>query len=176
MFTPPDATLKQILGRLPLLPGAALLRLRLPELADRQYEALARELVPRAREVGIQLVLDRQFAAAADCGAAGWHARASKLQSIDSSSHASLWKLASCHDADELLRARELGYDAAVLGPVLATATHTDRSPLGWNAFESLAQGSGLPVYAIGGVGPAQREDAFRHYAQGTAAIRAYWR
>jgi 8-oxo-dGTP diphosphatase len=85
------------------------------------------------------------------------------------------WFGASCHDAADLERARALGADYAVLGPVRATPTHPGATPLGWEGFARLAVGAGLPVYAIGGVGPAEIPQAWRHGAQGVAGISAFW-
>ena len=82
---------------------------------------------------------------------------------------------ASCHDADDLERARAAGCDFAVLGPVRATPTHPSAPVLGWTGFEDLARGAGLPVFAIGGLGDDDVEAARRSGGQGVAAIRAFW-
>ena len=82
---------------------------------------------------------------------------------------------ASCHDADDLERARAAGCDFAVLGPVRATPTHPGAPVLGWTGFEDLARGAGLPVFAIGGLGDGDVAAARRNGGQGVAAIRAFW-
>ena len=82
---------------------------------------------------------------------------------------------ASCHDADDLERARAAGCDFAVLGPVRATPTHPGAPVLGWTGFEDLARGAGLPVFAIGGLGDGDAATARRSGGQGVAAIRAFW-
>lgn len=82
---------------------------------------------------------------------------------------------ASCHDAGALSLARAAGCDFAVLGPVRETATHPSVSTLGWEGFERLARGAGLPVFAIGGLGEDDIAAASRNGAQGVAAIRAFW-
>ena len=76
---------------------------------------------------------------------------------------------ASCHDAAELDRAAALGLDYAVLGPVKATASHPDAAPLGWTRFGELAANRPMPVYAIGGLGRADLDEARRHGAHGVA-------
>jgi 8-oxo-dGTP diphosphatase len=77
---------------------------------------------------------------------------------------------ASCHTRHELERAMQLELDFAVLGPV------KDKSPaLGWDRFRSLAAFSSIPVYAIGGLKPADLEDAWRAGAHGLAMIRGSW-
>jgi 8-oxo-dGTP diphosphatase len=176
VFTPPRADASIVAG-LANLPWRALLRLRLPDLSDEAYESLARRVMPQARDAGLRVVLDRSLAMALACEADGWHAT-SRVVAASGPLPASRpqFTFASCHTAEELLRARQLGFDAAVLGPVQSTATHPDRAPLGWDRFESLSGSSGLPVYAIGGLGPNDETAAFSRYAQGVAGISAYWR
>ena len=82
---------------------------------------------------------------------------------------------ASCHDADDLDRARAAGCDFAVLGPVRATPTHPGAPVLRWNGFARLARGAGMPVFAIGGLGNGDITTALRSGGQGVAAIRAFW-
>ena len=53
-----------------------------------------------------------------------------------------------------------LGLDFAVLGPVLPTASHPGAPTLGWERFSALAAGCSIPVYALGGLKPADLSDA----------------
>ena len=82
---------------------------------------------------------------------------------------------ASCHDAEELARAAALGLDYALLSPVRATASHPGLPPLGWTRFAELVDPAPLPIFALGGLAPADLSDAFRHGAQGIACIRGLW-
>ncbi|RMG38372.1 MAG: Nudix family hydrolase [Gammaproteobacteria bacterium] len=82
------------------------------------------------------------------------------------------WLAASCHDADDLARAQDLGVDFAVLSPVLPTPSHPDADPLGWERFAAWVDGVSLPVFALGGMEPSLLETAWRHGAQGIAGIR----
>jgi 8-oxo-dGTP diphosphatase len=165
VFTPPALPLP---GQ--AVEGPHLLRLRLPGTTDDAYHAQARALDPR------NLLLDRDPQRVAELGAAGFHATAQRLRALRSRPlPPDRWFGASCHGAADLARARALGADYAVLGPVRATPTHPGAAPLGWEPFARLALGAGLPVYAIGGLGPRDLEAAWRHGAQGVAGIGAYW-
>jgi 8-oxo-dGTP diphosphatase len=82
---------------------------------------------------------------------------------------------ASCHTAAELTRAAALGLDYALLSPVKPTGTHPDARPLGWARFQELIEPIPLPVYALGGLGPADLTTAIHHGAQGIAAISGLW-
>lgn len=81
---------------------------------------------------------------------------------------------ASCHDAEELARAEALGVDFVVLGPVQPTRSHPQGTPLGWDGFARLRETSSLPIYALGGLAPAQLAQARRHGAQGIAGISGF--
>jgi 8-oxo-dGTP diphosphatase len=176
VFTPPAVDEQRFARQLEALPDGALVRLRLQSLSDAQYRAFVERW-----SVDVQwdrpLMLDREPAAVVAVGADGFHARADVLERLPARPvPADKWFGASCHDAAGLARARALDADYAVLGPVRATPTHPGATPLGWEGFARLAIGAGLPVYAIGGVGPQDLDTAWRHGAQGVAGIGAYWR
>jgi len=63
-----------------------------------------------------------------------------------------------------------------VIAPVRATASKASAVPIGWDRFAALAAATQSPVYALGGVGPADLETARVHGAHGVAAISALWR
>ena len=158
-------------------PRGALLRLRLPALDDVAYEALARSLRDGVTAAGLRLVVDRDEAMARRIGAAGIHYAQARLQTAPARTGTDdgLLRLASCHDADSIAQAGQLGFDGVVLGPVQQTASHPGATTLGWDGLAALAGPARLPVYAIGGLGPQDKRAAFEHYAQGVAGISAYW-
>jgi 8-oxo-dGTP diphosphatase len=82
---------------------------------------------------------------------------------------------ASCHDADDLKRAEDLGADFALLSPVLPTRSHPDAEPLGWERFAAMVDRANLPVYALGGMHPSMLSRAWQAGAQGVAGIRGLW-
>ena len=84
------------------------------------------------------------------------------------------WVGASCHGADELRRAAELGLDYALLGPVLPTPTHPEATGLGWAGFARLITGTPLPVFALGGMKNAMLAAAQEHGAHGIALMRGW--
>jgi 8-oxo-dGTP diphosphatase len=84
------------------------------------------------------------------------------------------WVGASCHDAEELRRAGELGLDYALLGPVLPTPTHPEAPGLGWAEFARLITDTPLPVFALGGMTNAMLATAQEHGAHGIALMRSW--
>lgn len=180
-FTPPDADARTIIEGLDGLPAGALLRIRLPQLSDRDYESIARAVIAETRPRGLRVVLDRDLDMVRRLGAGGWHITQRRLESADSFASGDepatdVLRIASCHDAGSIRQAAAAGMDAVVLGSVRSTTTHPDRRPLGWGGFADLAASAPIPVYAIGGLGTEDKHDAFAHHAQGVAGISAYWR
>jgi len=174
VFTPPSATEASLRPALPALPRGALLRLRVPALDDEAYAKLAARIVPDAQACGLRVVLDRSPQLVRSLRADGWHANGAQLRTLHARPDLPLC-IASVHDADELQRTRELGFDAAVLGTVAASASHPGGATLGIAEAARLTQRANLPVYWIGGLRRADLAQVQQHYAQGIAAIRAYW-
>ncbi len=154
--------------------GLRLVQLRetaLPKAARASFVAAA---VARCHAHGARALVsgDAQLARAA--GADGVHLPAAQLMTLARRPAFPL-VAASCHDRVELERAARLGCDFAVLGPIMPTATHPGQAGIGWGGFAELAAGLPLPVYAIGGLTPADLAAAQAAGAQGIAAIRAAW-
>lgn len=178
LITPDCAHPEEFLQRLvaALDRGIRLVQLRTPSLPPAAFEALAGEVVAVCRARGAQVLLNTEPELALRLGADGVHLSSPRLQALRARPvPADLWCAASCHDAAELLQARTIGVDFAVLSPVQATASHPQALPLGWRNFERLVWDLPLPVYALGGVGPDDLAAALAARAQGVAAIRALW-
>jgi len=84
------------------------------------------------------------------------------------------WIGRSVHDLAEADAAKAEGADYLLVGPVYPTATHPDRPPLGLEILAQIAK-LGLPVIAIGGIGPGRAREVKAAGAYGAAAIRALW-
>jgi thiamine-phosphate diphosphorylase len=87
---------------------------------------------------------------------------------------AAWWIGRSVHDFAEADAAKAEGADYLLVGPVYPTATHPDRPPLGLDTLAQIAT-LGLPVIAIGGIGPGRVREVKAAGAYGVAAIRALW-
>jgi len=175
VFTPPDITPAALLAGLAHLPRGALLRLRLPALGAADYRALAADVIAAGAAQDLRVLLDRDPELVIALGAAGWHATSTALQTLKARPEGLALCLASAHTREELRRAADLGFDAAVLGSVRPTASHPGQPGLGEAQAEGLTQGANLPVYWLGGMAPDDVAAVQQRYAQGVAAIRAYW-
>lgn len=158
-----------------LTEGLRLIQVREPALAEAERAAFAAETVRRAHAHGAIVVVNGDAELALRVGADGVHLPAAALAGLRLRPELA-WVGASCHGRSELERAAALGLDYAVLGSVKATASHPERAPLGWEAFERMIAGLPLPVFAIGGLAAEDLEPARDRGAHGVAAIRAAWR
>ena len=179
LITGPDPRLPaSFLTRLEaaLAGGIRLVQLRAHELESAAYRQLAEGAFSLCKTAGARLLLNRDAHEVEGVPRHGLHLRARTLAALEQRPGRPEDLVgASCHDAVELARAAALGLDYALLSPVRATASHPGLPPLGWTRFADLVDPTPLPVFALGGLDPADLPDAFRHGAQGIAAIRGLW-
>jgi 8-oxo-dGTP diphosphatase len=154
--------------------GLRLVQVREKTLAPDELQEFATAVIARARARGARVLVNGSFEVAARAGADGVHLSAAQLMAASQRPDCD-WCGASCHDAAELSRARELGVDFVVLGPVAATPSHPRAQLLGWRRLEELIRDYPLPVYAIGGMQAEDLEQAWRCGAQGVAMLRGAW-
>lgn len=174
-FTPAD--LAPALDRIEdaLRGGLRLIQVRGKDWPPELYARYAREIVIRAHAHGARVLINADVDLALSSGADGVHLTAEQLTLSKRRPEVALVG-ASCHGREELRRAEALGADFAVLGPVQPTPTHADATLLGWPGFTAQAAGARIPVFALGGVQPGDRERALSAGAHGVAMIRGAWR
>jgi 8-oxo-dGTP diphosphatase len=167
-----DAQLKRLTQA--LQSGVKLVQLREPELDVAGRMAFVHAAVSLCHQFGARVLVNADQTLAQESGADGVHLRAAQLKEITQRPDFSL-VAASCHGAADLAAAATLGCDFAVLGPVNATTTHPDRTGMGWARFSIEAGFPPLPIFALGGLGWRDMDQARRAGAHGIAAIRAAW-
>lgn len=156
--------------------GIRMVQLRAHPLNDEAYLGLAESALQLCRAHQSLLLLQRpadltDWADMAD----GLHLASRQLMSLNDRPAGARWVGASCHDPAQLRRAQNMGLDYAHLSPVLATASHPEAEPIGWDRFQAWVEPTCLPVYALGGMRSSDLLQAKRQGAQGIAAIGAYW-
>jgi len=162
--------------RAALAAGERMILLRFPQWPRDMVRTLAADLLPEARVQGAHLLLSGDVDGALALGdGAGVQLKAAQLaRQQERPLPSTQWVGASCHDAEDLLRAADVA-DFATLSPVAPTATHPEAAPLGWASFEHLVYASPLPVYALGGMSPDTLDAARQAGGQGVAGIRGFW-
>jgi 8-oxo-dGTP diphosphatase len=91
----------------------------------------------------------------------------------------------SCHDIASIKAANKLAsvriqhqlppVIGIFISPVLATQTHPDTVPLGWEAWSALAQLADMPVIGLGGLSPMMIDRALVHGGVSVAGIRQFF-
>jgi 8-oxo-dGTP diphosphatase len=152
--------------------GVRLLQVREPDPASR--DTLVRRLFEAGAGVDARILVNGTVDDARRLGCAGVHWTARRLNAALSRPR-DLIVGASCHTKAELAHACALDVDFAVMGPVRATPTHPDASPLGWSGFAAAIEGTRVPVFALGGMLPEDHDTAIAHGAHGIAMRRHAW-
>jgi 8-oxo-dGTP diphosphatase len=156
--------------------GVRLVQLRAHGLNQEAYRDLARRAFVVCEQGGAGLLLNRDPEQTSDISRHGLHLDGRALARLNERpGRPDDLVGASCHTADDLMRAARFGLDYALLSPVQPTDSHPEAEPLGWRRFAELADTATLPVYALGGLTRADLEVAREHGAQGVAAIRGFW-
>jgi 8-oxo-dGTP diphosphatase len=154
--------------------GLRLIQVREKHLSGAELLTFASEVVARAHAHGARVMVNGVADVAARAGADGVHLTAACLMTAERRP-ACDWCGASCHSAAELERARGLGLDFVVLGPIAATPSHVNAPTLGWPEFSRLIRDYPLPVYALGGLGVDELEQAWHCGAHGVGMLRGAW-
>jgi 8-oxo-dGTP diphosphatase len=154
--------------------GLKLLQIREPKLPLDERNLFTEQAIDLAHRYGCKVMVKAPPAVLC-AGAHGLHLTAAQLMTLESKP-ANMLVAASCHTRAELERAMQLELDFAVLGPVKRTASHAADVPLGWEEFSAMAREASIPVYAIGGLTAADRDEAWSAGAHGLAMISGAWR
>jgi 8-oxo-dGTP diphosphatase len=153
--------------------GLRLVQVRDKNLPDDQRRVFAQAVTRLAHEHNALVVINGDAGIARRAGADGLHLSSAELAACASRPDFT-WVGASCHNADEIARAGELGLDYALLGPVLPTPSHPEASGLGWTEFRQRLNGNTLPVFALGGMKGELLAEAQQHGAHGIALMRGW--
>ncbi|WP_163832601.1 Nudix family hydrolase [Spartinivicinus ruber] len=113
-------------------------------------------------------------------GVSGVHLTATELLNADKAIIARYqgqgWLVAaSCHNADEVVKANELRVDFINLSPVQLTNSHPLQKPLGWEKAQQLIELAQSPVYCLGGLSVDDIEKTRQIGGQGVAGISQFW-
>jgi 8-oxo-dGTP diphosphatase len=155
--------------------GLKLVQVREPQLGEPELLQFTGKVVQACRAHGARVLLNSEPELAGRAGVDGVHLSASRLMALHERP-SNLLCAASCHNAEELAKAAALELDFVLLSPVKPTLSHLQTSPLGWQTFAFLIKDFPLPVYALGGMLPADLSDAWMRGAHGIAMQREIWK
>lgn len=158
--------------------GLAAINLRAHGLEGRRIYDFAKALREITAQEGVPLVvndrLDVALAVAADTVHLG--RRSIPLQVAASFCRARKIPFGySCHSLEEAREAQKLGAAYGYLGTIFPTASKFGVAPAGLILLERVCPKVELPIFAIGGINPANAADVARAGAYGATAISAVW-
>lgn len=156
--------------------GVRLVQLRAKTCPAHELEGLAARALNLCRRHGARLLVHASAGFSVASAADGVHLDSATLMALtERPLGTEYWVAASCHDARELEHASAIGLDFVVVSPVAETASHPHARPIGWDGLTALTEAARLPVYALGGLSPADLSAAQQRGAHGIAAIRGLW-
>lgn len=153
-------------------------------LRGNYHETLLKALVQRCKAADCLTLLPVKEALqlhavaeqARQLGVTGVHLPEAVAMAVSGLPHYELLYSMACHNPASLAKGQALGVDMAFLSPVNPTLSHPEAPSLGWLTFSRWVKGSSIPVYALGGVGPADLVQARDAGARGVAGISGYLR
>lgn len=155
--------------------GAGLFMLRLPQMDRGQLQATAEAVLSVCRPAGVQVLAHGDWTLVDLLGVDGLHLPGRQLCDVRSRPVPTAKLLtAACHDLRELIAAVRIASDAVLVSPVAPTPSHPGAPTIGWTGFGAFAARSPLPVYALGGIGPADLARVRVYGGFGVAGIRAF--
>ena len=157
-----------------LIKGLRLVQIREAHLAPAEMLAYTCRAVNLAHRYGALVMVNSDIELAKLSDADGVHLTGKQL--LECTTRPDMkWCSASCHNKVELTHAGRIGFDFAMLSPVLPTLSHPGAAHLGWVKFAEIIDGTTLPVYALGGLVVNDLGIAQEHGAHGIALLRQAW-
>lgn len=156
-----------------LMNGVRMWQIREKRMPMEMLKEFSRQAITLVHAYQGKVIINGDTALAQHLGADGVHLTAAQLMAmpVRPDLHYGICG-ASCHNAEELFAAEQLGLDYVALSPVHPTLSHPEAPPLGWRKFASLIRDCSMPVYALGGLGAQDLPIAQEMGAHGIAMMR----
>jgi thiamine-phosphate pyrophosphorylase len=148
-----DRQALDIAGKM-LAGGVQLLQLRAKRRESREILPLARELAGLCREHHLPLIINDHPGLVQESGAAGAHVGQDDLSLADARKFAGDQAIIgkSTHSLAQAVAAQREGADYIGFGPLFATPTKPDYTPIGLDEIRAVHQLVSLPIFCIGGI------------------------
>lgn len=135
--------------------GVGIVQLRAKRQTPAEIESLASCLHPIAKEAGIPFILNDHPALAGRLGLEGAHVgqddlAAAEARSLIGGAGRILGK--STHSVQQAIATAAEGVDYIGFGPLFATPTKPDYTPIGLDEIRKVHQEVAIPIFCIGGV------------------------
>lgn len=156
--------------------GVDLLQLRAKGLAPAAVEALARELLPITRDLGVPFILNDHVAVAASVGSDGVHVGQDDdaVATARAAVGPGIFVGKSTHSLAQAEAAQAEGADYLGFGPLYATGTKPDYVPIGLADIATVHARVTAPVFCIGGVNAARLDAILAAGARRVVVVSAF--
>lgn len=154
--------------------GVRAVQLREKDLPARDLFRLAERMRERTEEYGAKLLINDRADVAMAVGADGVHLGVLSIPPREARQLLGSRAIIGCsaHNAEELRQAKEGGADFVTYGPVYPTPSKGPFGPpVGIPALAEACRTAGIPVFALGGIGPGNLEEVARAGSFGVALI-----
>lgn len=156
--------------------GIKLIQLRAKNLAKSDADILIEKTLQLCHSYSAKLLLNSDLVLQSNLIADGVHLTSKQLLSLDKHPCGQdQFVAASCHNEIELQHAAKIGVDFVTLSPILATTSHPEAIPLGWENLARMTALVKLPIYALGGMELKHIKLSRENGAVGIAAISSLW-
>ena len=134
--------------------GADIIQLRAKKSPPEEILSLGRELAPICRSAGVPFVLNDHPELVADCVADGAHIGQEDMSVAEARRLAGPRALIgkSTHSLEQALETAAERPDYLGFGPLFATPTKPNYTPVGTNLIREVHTRIGLPIFCIGGI------------------------
>ena len=153
--------------------GAGIFQIRAKTLSKEEILTHARILAPLLAELGLPLILNDYPELVAPSGAAGCHLGQDDLGIPEARKRlgSSILLGLSTHSPCQALAGQAVGADYLGFGPLYATGTKPDYTPIGPEKIREISGKITLPFFCIGGLNPDRVAEAARHGAQRVCVV-----
>jgi thiamine-phosphate pyrophosphorylase len=134
--------------------GVQVIQLRAKNASANEIAALARKLAPLCRAAGVPFILNDHPALVPETGADGAHVGQDDLSVAEARALTGPGKIVgkSTHSLAQAAAAQAEGPDYIGFGPLFATPTKPDYTPIGIQDIVAVHSQVSLPIFCIGGV------------------------
>jgi len=134
--------------------GADLIQLRAKRETPEEFLSIAKELAPICRHAGIPFILNDHPELVQEAGANGAHVGQEDFSVADARKMAGPGALIgkSTHSVEQAVAAASESPDYIGFGPLFATPTKPDYTPIGTEQIRTIHSLLTLPIFCIGGV------------------------
>ena len=155
--------------------GLKMIQVREKNISFNEFKIFSKEVIKICKPKNVKVIINSDINLAYEIKSDGVHLTSKDLISIKTKPK-NLIVSASCHTQEEINIAEKLNIHFVALSAVNKTKSHSNIKPIGWNKFQTIANKTNIPIYALGGLSSGDYEVALENGAVGIASQRSIWK